>query len=181
MTSRHRARLRKNGRRWCVGPAGMALLILLGVAGCSAPAAMPSPAAPSSEATSAPSTQATPGATASAPVPAQDVPEAAGTASPTPAADVLRKVQGALQALARSTPQPSREQVRASLSDAGIAPGAVEVSASRTPTGLAVDAVDAAVLSGGQCVMAQIRSGNLETSVLPVLTNGRCFIGRVDG
>jgi hypothetical protein len=77
------------------------------------------------------------------------------------------------------TPQPSREQVRASLSAAGFAPAAVEVSASRTPTGLAADAVDVGVLGGNECVMAQIRSGTVETSVLPVLANGRCFIGSV--
>jgi uncharacterized membrane protein len=88
-------------------------------------------------------------------------------------------VEAALQTLLASSPQPSREQIRQSLSAAGIAPAAVEVSASVTPTGLAADAVDVGVLSGTECVMAQVRSGTVESSVLPVLPNGRCFIGSV--
>ncbi|MGO4803927.1 hypothetical protein AB4089_02240 [Arthrobacter sp. 2MCAF15] len=88
-------------------------------------------------------------------------------------------VEEALGTLLRSSPQPSREQIRASLAAAGVAPAAVEITASRTPTGLAVDAVEVGVLADRQCVMVQIRSANLETSVLPVLTNGRCFLGSV--
>ena len=88
-------------------------------------------------------------------------------------------MEAALQTLLASSPRPSREQVRESLSAAGIAPAAVEVSASRTPTGLDADAVEVGVLSGTDCVMAQIRSGTVESSVLPVLPNGRCFIGSV--
>lgn len=90
-------------------------------------------------------------------------------------------METALQTLIRSSPQPSRDQIRESLTAAGIAPADFDVSPSRTPTGLAVDAMDIAVAGGGQCVMAQIRSGSLETSVLPVLANGRCFIGRMGG
>ena len=82
--------------------------------------------------------------------------------------------------MAASTPKPSREQIRAALAAAGYGAEAVEVSASRTPTGLAVEAVEAGVLSGGQCVMAQLRGGSLELSVLPVLSNGRCFVGSTD-
>ena len=78
-----------------------------------------------------------------------------------------------------SSPQPSTAQVRESLTAAGFAPAAVEVSASRTPTGLAADAVEVGVLGGKECVMAQLRSGTVATSVLPVLPNGRCFIGSV--
>jgi hypothetical protein len=88
-------------------------------------------------------------------------------------------VEAALQTLLASSSQPSREQIRASLSSAGFAPAAVEVSASRTPTGLAADAVEVGVLSGTACVMAQIRSGTVESSVLPVLPSGRCFVGSV--
>ncbi|MEV5051589.1 hypothetical protein MRBLAR12_001728 [Arthrobacter sp. LAR12-1-1.1] len=88
-------------------------------------------------------------------------------------------MEAALQTLLASSPQPSREQIRKSLSAAGFAPAAVEVSASRTPTGLAADAVEVGVLSGTDCVMAQLRSGTVESSVLPVLPNGRCFVGSV--
>ena len=88
-------------------------------------------------------------------------------------------MEAALQALLASSPQPSTAQVRESLAAAGFAPAAVEVSASRTPTGLAADAVEVGVLGGNECVIAQLRSGTVATSVLPVLPNGRCFIGSV--
>jgi hypothetical protein len=92
---------------------------------------------------------------------------------------VSAAVEAALRTLVASSPQPSTAQVRESLSAAGFAPAAVEVSASRTPTGLAADAVDVGVLGENECVMAQLRSGTVATSVLPVLPNGRCFIGSV--
>jgi len=88
-------------------------------------------------------------------------------------------VTAALQALVSSSPQPGTAQIRETLSAAGFAPAAVEVSASRTPTGLAADAVEVGVLAGSECVMAQLRAGTVATSVLPVLPNGRCFIGSV--
>nr|WP_267546158.1 hypothetical protein [Arthrobacter sp. H14-L1] len=52
-----------------------------------------------------------------------------------------------------------------------------EVSASRTPTGLKADGVEAGVLSGTQCVMAKIRDGQVSVAVLPVLPSGKCFVG----
>ncbi|KUM33897.1 hypothetical protein AR539_15550 [Arthrobacter sp. EPSL27] len=89
-------------------------------------------------------------------------------------------MEAALQALVASAPQPSTAQVRESLAAAGFAPAAVEVSAARTPTGLAADAVEVGVLGdNNECVMAQLRAGTVATSVLPVLPNGRCFIGSV--
>ena len=78
-----------------------------------------------------------------------------------------------------SSPQPGTAQIRETLSAAGFAPATVEVSASRTPTGLAADAVEVGVLAGSECVVAQLRAGTVATSVLPVLPNGRCFIGSV--
>lgn len=180
MTSRDPAPLRRPpgrryGRRY-VGLVAAVLPLLLGVAACSNTA----PTVPSG------SVSANSGAGTPAPVgtaSAVTSPEATA-ASPSPSATAApsgasNAVDAALQTLLVATPQPSREQIRESLSAAGFAPAAVEVSASRTPTGLAADAVEIGVLAANECVMAQIRSGTVATSVLPVLPNGRCFIGSV--
>ena len=128
------------------------------------------PAAPSA---GAPAPEGNPAATAQGTTGAS--PSSTAPASP----GVSAAVEAALRTLVASTPQPSTAQVRESLSAAGFAPAAVEVSASRTPTGLAADAVEVGVLGDNECVMAQLRSGTVATSVLPVLPNGRCFIGSV--
>ena len=173
MTSRDPAPLRSprglgfSGRRFSGGVhAGLAAAVLpmvIGMAACSAPAPTVS---------SGPAASLT-----AAPAPAAAVPSVAPSAAAL--SGVSAAVEAALQALVASSPQPSTAQVRESLSAAGFAPAAVEVSASRTPTGLAADAVDVGVLGDNECVMAQLRSGTVATSVLPVLPNGRCFIGSV--
>ncbi|WP_427135825.1 DUF6993 domain-containing protein [Pseudarthrobacter sp. S9] len=145
----------------------------MGAAACSA---HPDPALPGSTG-AAPGPPAAASPSSTSPARAEETPAGSATAV---APDARQKVQAALEAVARSSPQPSREQVQAALSAAGFDAATVEVSASRTPTGLSVEAVEAGVLSGGQCVMAQIRSGNLELSLLPVLSNERCFIGNID-
>ena len=161
---------RFSGRRYA-GLVALVLPLVIGMAACSAPApTVTSPAGSTGAAGSAPAAggqatdAATPGVTPSAP--------AASSA-------VSTAVEAALQALVASSPRPSTAQVRESLSAAGFAPAAVEVSAARTPTGLAADAVEVGVLGDNECVMAQLRSGTVATSVLPVLPNGRCFIGSV--
>lgn len=65
----------------------------------------------------------------------------------------------------------------AALTGAGIPAGSLQVSAGTTPTGLAVDAIEAAALQGGDCVIGQIRDGAVAVTVLPVLATGKCFVG----
>lgn len=181
MTSRDQAPLRRRGlgsigSRFSggvhVGLAAAFLPLAVGMAACSAPA----PTVTSGSTVSA-------GSVSASPARASDVPSVSSSAagpSETPApSGVSAVVEAALRTLVASSPQPSTAQVRESLSAAGFAPAAVEVSASRTPTGLAADAVDVGVLGENECVMAQIRSGTVQSSVLPVLPNGRCFIGSV--
>ncbi|MEO3934296.1 hypothetical protein WMO79_15990 [Micrococcaceae bacterium Sec7.4] len=175
MTSRDPAQLRRPGGRGSHGQrfSGRGYTVLVaavlalstGVSACSAP----TPTVSSGPAGSV---------SANPPPGGQATPVAPPSGSRAPSA-VSGAVAAALRALVASTPQPSREQVRQSLSAAGFAPAAVEVSASRTPTGLAADAVDVGVLGEGECVMAQVRSGTVESSVLPVLPNGRCFVGSI--
>ena len=165
---------RPRGRRH-MALGALVLPVVIGMAACSTPA--PTVSASSAGSAGAVSEAPAPVGKASA-VPTQEVSGASPSGSAAPSA-VSGAVAAALQALVASTPQPSREQVRESLSAAGFAPAAVEVSASRTPTGLAADAVEVGVLGEGECVMAQIRSGTVESSVLPVLPKGRCFVGSI--
>nr|WP_208381459.1 hypothetical protein [Paenarthrobacter ilicis] len=81
--------------------------------------------------------------------------------------------------LVAGNPKPDRDALKAALVAAGIPAAALEVSVSRTPTGLDVDAMEAAALTGGHCVMGQIRDGGVAVTVLPVLATGKCFVGDV--
>ncbi len=86
-------------------------------------------------------------------------------------------VEAVLNAVVGAGGQPQTGKIRTSLIDAGFPAGAVEVTASRTPTGLAADAVEAAVRDGGDCIVAQIRNGGVAVSVLPALASGGCLVG----
>jgi hypothetical protein len=93
------------------------------------------------------------------------------------AADMKAKVEAALADTVTGGRLPATEQIRAALADAGVAAEAVEVTASRTPTGLDADAVEAAVRAGESCVVAQLRQGNVVVSALPALAEGACLVG----
>lgn len=95
-----------------------------------------------------------------------------------PATSTLKQtLADALNRLASSTPKPATAQVRNALAGVGIPEAALEVSESRTPTGLDADAIEAAVLQGADCVIGQIRDGSVTVTVLPVLASGKCFVG----
>lgn len=181
-------------RRLPFGLAVTAAVVLLGATSCattgdngsamsstvaapaSSTASGASSAAPSGSAarSSAPGSSSAAAATAS---PAATGSSTSGTASAGETAKVQQSVDKALQSLAAGAPKPTREQIRNALVSAGIAPAAMEISASRTPTGLDVDAIQAGVLSGTQCVMAEVRDGKVSTTVLPALSDGKCFLG----
>ncbi|MBT2513595.1 hypothetical protein J7E82_08625 [Arthrobacter sp. ISL-30] len=72
---------------------------------------------------------------------------------------------------------PDREELKSALVAAGIPADTLEISTSKTPTGLDVDAIEAAAKSGGDCVIGQIRGGAVTVGVLPVLASGKCFVG----
>ncbi len=99
-----------------------------------------------------------------------------GTVDPAVAATTAA-VETTLKNLVAGNPKPDREALRAALVSAGIPKANVEVSVSRTPTGLDVDAMEAAALTGKSCVMGQIRDGGVTVTVLPALATGKCFIG----
>ncbi|WP_407709564.1 DUF6993 domain-containing protein [Arthrobacter nitrophenolicus] len=91
--------------------------------------------------------------------------------------EVKETVTTVLTQLAAAAPKPATAQVTDALTGAGIAPGVLQVSQSRTPTGLEADAIEAAVLQGKDCVIGQVREGTVTVTVLPVLANGKCFVG----
>ncbi|MBT2584287.1 hypothetical protein J7I86_00185 [Arthrobacter sp. ISL-95] len=86
-------------------------------------------------------------------------------------------MESTLRSLVAGNQQPDRETLRAALVSAGIPKDNVEVSVSRTPTGLDVDAMEAAARTGDSCIMGQIRDGGVAVTVLPVLASGKCFVG----
>lgn len=88
-----------------------------------------------------------------------------------------RHVQEQLEKLAASSPRPNESQMLEAMIDAGFAESEIEVSADMTPTGLAVDAIEAAAPVDEQCIIGQVREGEVAMSVLPVLPGGNCFVG----
>ncbi|MFF1829548.1 DUF6993 domain-containing protein [Paenarthrobacter sp. NPDC058040] len=105
-------------------------------------------------------------------------PQASTQGSSDPAvAEITKTVDTTLKNVVASSPKPDQKEVRSALVAAGIPQANVEVSAGRTPTGLDVDAMEAAALVGESCVMGQIRDGSVAVTVLPVLSTGKCFIG----
>ncbi|SEJ70571.1 hypothetical protein SAMN04487917_11084 [Arthrobacter sp. yr096] len=142
--------------RVCTAGTLLMLAAALALTACTA-----SPAAPASQAASpAPSTS----------------PEATASVDPAVAA-ATSTVESTLKKLVANNPKPDREALRAALVSAGIPKANVEVSVSRTPTGLDVDAMEASALTGESCVVGQIRDGGVVVTVLPVLTTGKCFVG----
>lgn len=103
-------------------------------------------------------------------------PSASASLSPGTAA-LKQTVESVLKTIAADTAKPAQDALRSQLVSAGIPASAVEVSTSKTPTGLDVDAIEAAARLDKDCVMGEIRDGQVSVSVLPVLASGKCFVG----
>ncbi|MFF2842715.1 DUF6993 domain-containing protein [Paenarthrobacter sp. NPDC057981] len=147
------------------------------MAACTAAPASPTPAGSSTQPAGIAS-QGTGSAVPSAGAETNPSTGARPSESPDPAVLATTKtVESTLKSLVAGNPKPDRESLRAALVSAGIPEGNLEVSVSRTPTGLDVDAIEAAALSGNSCVMGQIRDGGVVVTVLPVLATGKCFVG----
>lgn len=90
---------------------------------------------------------------------------------------MLERVKATLGTLAGQSPKPSQDQVRSALQGLAAAPSAVEVSISKTPTGLDVEAIQGSVKVAKSCVIGEVRNGAVSTTVQPVLPTGFCFVG----
>ncbi|WP_461165073.1 DUF6993 domain-containing protein [Arthrobacter sp. R4-81] len=148
----------------------LAFLVLIASSACTPPAGtdVGGPASPGGSAT--PNAGSPSGAGSALPTPS--------AAAPAPATALLRdKVEHALKNLAAGSAKPTRDQMVAALTAAGVSSSALEVSASQTPTGLEVDAIEAAALQDKDCVIGQVREGKVTVIILPVLSTGKCFAG----
>ena len=185
-------------RRAALAPVPMAIpglmlaVVLTAAVACSAPSGVGTAGTASSSvagtvqggaggagapASSGAATDATAGAAADA-TPADATP-AAATRAPLDAvtSDTKNRVEDALNTVTATDRKPGTERIRSVLIDAGFPPDTVEVTASRTPTGLDADAVEAAVTAGRNCIVAQLRGGVVTSAVLPPLADGRCLVG----
>ncbi|MET4004809.1 MULTISPECIES: DUF6993 domain-containing protein [Arthrobacter] len=171
MTSRHQPTPRKLSLR-AVG-VSVLLVASMALSGCSL---LPG---------EAPATDAAPAATSKAPVkdgantPESKAPEEKQAEKVSAAEEMSGKLKATLTTLASTTKAPNREQMMAAMLEAGAVKEKVEVSIDITPTGLAVDAIESATLVGKECVIGQVRGGNVAVTTLPVLASGRCFVGDV--
>lgn len=119
-------------------------------------------------------------APATQPTPPSDRPRASAAASLNPDTALLKQTMAAaLTAVAAREEKPEQESLRSELVSTGITASSLEVSASRTPTGLDVDAMEAAARTGGDCVIGQLRDDAVTMTVLPVLANGKCLAGDI--
>ena len=146
------------------------IVVAAALAGCSGPGDTVAPAAVESSSVATATTRPTAPST-----PTPTAPSAVGGSAAAPPVDAA-KVRDALAGLEGGT-VPGTDSVRAALIRAGFAPGTIEVTASRTPTGLDADAVEASVRQGADCVVAQIRGRSVTATVLPALADGRCVAG----
>ncbi|MCQ9163905.1 DUF6993 domain-containing protein [Arthrobacter sp. STN4] len=148
--------------------AALALAATLAATGCSTlPAgtsAAQSPSQAASQEAKASST-AGPKESAKAKQPASD------------AAALAARVKTSLTALGNTTKSPNRGQMMQAMLSAGAVKNTVEVSIDKTPTGLAVDAIQSAARVAKECVIGQVRDGKAAVTVLPVLATGLCFVG----
>lgn len=86
-------------------------------------------------------------------------------------------LKGSLTALAASQPSPDADAMRRAFAAAGFPGESVEVSLDVTPTGLAVDSIRGAAVSGDECLFGEVREGEVAVTILPVLASGFCFVG----
>lgn len=98
----------------------------------------------------------------------------------TAAEDFAANLRDSLDSLAQTTKAPNRSQMLDAMLKAGASEEKTELSIDITPTGLAVDAIEAATLVGEECVVGQVREGNVAVTILPPLASGRCFVGDVN-
>ncbi|MFE4545076.1 DUF6993 domain-containing protein [Arthrobacter sp. NPDC056727] len=155
----------------------VAVVLLSALAACTAPedsATVNQPAA-TQAATASAAKPAEPPATA----PGSNAPDSASSASGSAGATAAlqRTMAEVLGNVVKANAKPATADITSALTTAGVQARNLEVSAGRTPTGLDVDSMEAAAVQGKECVVGQIRDGKVTVTVLPALSNGKCFVG----
>lgn len=150
------------GKKWRMGLVLAALVV--------SASACTGPSEPSSQLT-APSSTPTPDI---APLPpsgtATDLPLAASEAD-------KEKLMQALTALLSFNQKPSTNDIRQYLIGEGVKTENLQITKTKTPTGLDVDAIEIGWASGDKCIMGYIHETQASVSVLPILPDDTCFIG----
>ncbi|MGA7204478.1 MAG: hypothetical protein WBX27_07620 [Specibacter sp.] len=155
-------------RRMRMAAASIVLAATLAVSGCSMLPSGNSGADAETGSTTEATSASTAGASKTSAKPAQP---------PTAGELMAEKVKASLNKLGSNSSSPNREQMLAAMVEAGAVKDKVEVSIDRTPTGLAVDAIEAAAPVAKECVVGQVRDGKAAVTILPLLASGLCFVG----
>jgi hypothetical protein len=92
-------------------------------------------------------------------------------------AALQRTMADVLGSVVAANSKPATADITSALTAAGVPARSLEVSAGRTPTGLEVDSMEAAAVLAKECVVGQIRDRKVTVTVLPALSNGKCFVG----
>lgn len=163
------------------GRLAVAIVLLPALAACTAAGDQATVGQPAGSGQAAPATTAAsakPSASAAAPgALASSAPAAGSGASAGSTAALQRTITDVLGSVIKANAKPAQADITAALTAAGVPAKNLEVSAGRTPTGLEVDSMEAAAVQGKECVVGQIREGKVAVTVLPALSNGKCFVG----
>ncbi|WP_395405189.1 DUF6993 domain-containing protein [Arthrobacter sp. UC242_113] len=120
---------------------------------------------------------ATQAAAAASASPKPSSPAAGTKTAPEATAALQRTMADVLGSVVAANPKPATADITSALTAAGVPARSLEVSAGRTPTGLEVDSMEAAAVQAKECVIGQIRDRKVTVTVLPALSNGKCFVG----
>ncbi|RZT59292.1 hypothetical protein EV140_1896 [Microcella alkaliphila] len=163
--------LRRSASRTALAGALVAVAALI-TAGCtpSSPTDPPSTAAPLPTSTASPGEPGGPDVDPSEPAP--EFVEGGSAADNAPFARFV--VQQGADAVGE---RPSSAQVADALSTGGFDRAALEVTADRTPLGMATDVISFAVRIDDDCIIGEVRGTAVTTTVVPALATGRCLVG----
>ncbi|MGG5175299.1 DUF6993 domain-containing protein [Pseudarthrobacter sp. J1763] len=164
------------GRLRVIGTSATAVAAAVVLAGCSVFPSAPSNDDSGMDATNRAIAGPQSSGQAKAQQPNSASPKIATTYSPAVSA-MLTKLQEAGITSTEADSTATTVALRSAIVAQGIATSAVEISQSTTPTGLAADALTAAVRADSQCVYVQVRDKTVTTSVVKALANGKCFLG----
>ncbi|WP_307031855.1 DUF6993 domain-containing protein [Arthrobacter globiformis] len=156
------------------GRLALAVVVLSALGACTAPGdpAAVNQTAEGQAAGEQAATQSAASASAKPSVPAAATKGAAGAT-----AALQQTMADVLGGVVAANRKPATAEITSALTAAGVPARNLEVSAGRTPTGLEVDSMEAAAVQAKECVIGQIRDGKVTVTVLPALSNGKCFVG----
>lgn len=83
-----------------------------------------------------------------------------------------------LNSLATSVGYPSAAQIEDATRKVASESQVIDISPVETPTGLRADSIQIAfAVDSKECIFGYIRGKDISTSILPILSNGKCMVG----